>query len=163
MIRIRDLEEKDRSIIASWPSYPPEFKALDYALRENGWISEYSVKPDTRCFAVEREGDVIAFTLLSKTGADEAEFRIAVRADCIGSGLGSFIAALTFEKGFSAMGLFRIHLIVRKNNTRAAGLYRRLGFVERGEIQKVVNGELTDFYTMDLDKQGGSAWKRWLE
>lgn len=163
MIHIRDLDVKDRSIIASWPSYPPEFKALDYALRENGWIAEYSVKPDTRCFGVERDGDVIAFTLLSKTGVDEAEFRIAVRADCIGSGLGSSIAALTFEQGFSAMGLSRIHLIVRKSNTRAAGLYKRLGFVERGEIQKTVNGELTDFYTMDLDKQGGSAWKRWLE
>ncbi|MFA6012478.1 MAG: GNAT family N-acetyltransferase [Desulfobacteraceae bacterium] len=163
MIHIRDLEVKDSSIIASWPSYPPEFKALDYALRENGWIAEYSVKPDTRCFVVEQDGEMIAFTLLSKTGADEAEFRIAVRADCIGSGLGSSIAALTFEKGFSAMGLSRIHLIVRKSNTRAAGLYRRLGFVERGEIQKTVNGKLTDFYTMDLDKQGDSAWTRWLE
>jgi len=111
---------------------------------------------------VERDGEMIAFTLLSKTGADEAEFRIAVRADSIGSGLGSSIAALTFEQEFSAMGLSRIHLLVRKSNTRAAGLYRRLGFVERGEIQKTVNGELTDLYIMDLDKQGDSTWKRWL-
>lgn len=154
MIHIRDLDFKDRTIIAGWPSYPAEFKAQDYALRENGWIAEYFVKPDTRCFALERDGELIAFTLLSKTGADEAEFRIAIRADCIGSGLGRTVAALTFEQGFSDMGLSRIHLIVRKNNTRATQLYRRLGFVERGEIQKTVNNEQADFYKMDLVKQG---------
>ncbi|MBU1172052.1 MAG: GNAT family N-acetyltransferase [Proteobacteria bacterium] len=152
MIQIRDIEMDDIRVIGAWPSYPTEFAALDYALRENGWLSQYLTIPETRCFAIERSGQVMAFTILSKTGPGEAEFRIAIRADLIGTGLGGDVAIMTFEMGFFEMGLERIHLIVRKNNPRAARLYRRLGFVDQGEISKIVNGKQTDFFIMDLHK-----------
>jgi diamine N-acetyltransferase len=150
MYRIRDIEDIDRKVIESWPPYPPEFKAQDYALRKNGWIEEYAAKPDTRCLAVERGGDLVAFTILSKTGPAEAEFRIALRADEIGTGTGSAAAALTLSEGFRRMSLSRIHLIVRKANKRAERLYTRLGFTHCGELQKDVNGETVDFYTMEI-------------
>ena len=125
---------------------------MDYALREKGWLDEYRDKPDTWLWAVEQEGALIAFVILSKTGATEAEFRIALRADKTGQGLGGAIASRTLARGFSELGLSLIHLIVRKNNARAIRLYERLGFARQGECLKTVNGKQTPFLKMDLAK-----------
>ena len=137
-------------MISRWPAYPPGFEELDYALRENGWLAEYRGKPDTRCFVAEVSGDAVGFTILSKTDEQEAEFRIALRADRIGQGLGAAVTSATLATGFEEMGIRRIHLIVRQNNSRAIRLYQRLGFAERGECFKNVNGTKTSFLVMDL-------------
>ena len=152
MIQLRNLVPDDLDAIVGWPPYPPEFEDLDYALRVNGWLTEFRNKPDTCCFAVEQAGEPIAFTVLSKTGEGEAEFRIALRADKTGQGLGSTITAMTLAKGFGEMGFSRIHLIVRKNNPRAIHLYARLGFVERGECVKTIDGKQAHFLAMELLK-----------
>lgn len=89
MIQLRNLVPDDMVVVSGWPPYPPEFEDLDYALRNNGWLTEYRNKPDTWCFAVEQAGQLIAFTILSKTANAEAEFRIALRADRTGQGLGA--------------------------------------------------------------------------
>lgn len=156
MIQLRNLSTDDMAVIRSWPPYPLEFEDLDYALRNNGWLTEYRNKPDTWCFAVEQSGELIAFTILSKTGKDEAEFRIALRADRTGQGLGGAITAMTLARGFAEIGLSRIHLIVRKNNPRAIRLYSRLGFAERGECFKNINGKQAHFLIMDLLKEAYS-------
>jgi diamine N-acetyltransferase len=153
MIQFRNLVLDDVAIIKNWPPYPPEFEELDYALRSDGWLDEYGNKPDTWCFSVEQSGELIAFTILSKTGETEAEFRIALRADRTGQGLGSAITAMTIEKGFAEIGLARIHLIVRKNNPRAIRLYTRLGFAECGECLKNINGKQAHFLTMESLKE----------
>ncbi|MBI1865452.1 MAG: GNAT family N-acetyltransferase [Nitrospirae bacterium] len=139
--------------IKNWPPYPPEFEDLDYALRSNGWLIEYWNKPNTWCFAVEQSGDLVAFTILSETGDAEAEFRIALRADRTGQGLGGVITNKTLAKGFAEIGLTRVHLIVRKDNPRAIRLYARLGFAERGECYKRINGKQAHFLIMDLLKE----------
>lgn len=151
-IHLRDLSTGDVAVIKTWPPYPQEFEDLDYALRSDGWLHEYSGKPDTRCFIAERLGEPVAFTILSKTGKNEAEFRIALRADMTGYGLGGAITTMTLARGFAEMGLSRIHLIVRKNNPRAIRLYLRLGFFERGECTKNINGKQAHFLVMDLFK-----------
>ena len=156
MIQLRNLVPDDIASIGGWPSYPLEFKDLDYALRSNGWLAEYRSKPDTRCFAARLSSELIAFTILSKTGDAEAEFRIALRADRIGQGLGGAITAMTLAKGFTEIGLTRIHLIVRKDNPRAIRLYMRLGFVERGECFKSINGKQAYFLIMELMKESYS-------
>lgn len=159
MIQLRTLVPDDIDPIRNWPPYPPEFSELDYALRRNGWLAEYRDKPDTWCFAAEQAGDLIAFTILSKTEEDAAEFRIALRADRTGQGLGNAITTLTLAKGFSEMALSRIHLIVRKNNPRAIRLYTRLGFREQGECLKSVNGKQTNFLKMELRKESQTTRK----
>jgi diamine N-acetyltransferase len=151
-IILRKLIPDDISAVNGWPAYPPEFEALDYALRGNGWLTEFLNKPDTWCFAAEQAGELVAFTILSKTGEAEAEFRIALRADRTGQGLGGAITDMTLAKGFTEMGLSRIDLIVRKNNPRAIRLYARLGFVESGELLKVINGKQASFLKMELTK-----------
>jgi RimJ/RimL family protein N-acetyltransferase len=153
MMQLRPLIPEDMAVIGNWPPYPPEFADLDYALRDNGWLSEYRSKPETWCFAVEQSGELIAFTILSTTGAAKAEFRIALRGDRTGQGLGRAVTAMTLAKGFAELGLTRIHLIVRKNNPRASRLYSRLGFTEQGECFKNINGKQTHFLIMELPRE----------
>ena len=150
MIRLRPLVSEDVAIIEGWPAYPAEFDDLDYALRKNGWLAEFRDRPDTWLYAAERLGELVAFTILTMTATGEAEFRIALRSDKAGQGLGRSIATSTLERGFGEIGLARIHLIVRKNNQRAILLYQRLGFVLRGECCKTVNHKPTHFFLMDI-------------
>jgi RimJ/RimL family protein N-acetyltransferase len=107
MIQIRHLSTDDMAVIRNWAPYPSEFEDVDYALRNSGWLTEFRNKLETWCFAGEQSGELIAFTILSKTDKDEAEFRIAMRADKTGQGLGNAIANMTLAKGFSEIGLLR--------------------------------------------------------
>lgn len=142
---------KDILIIRNWPPYPPEFEELDYALRENGWIGEFHGKPEVCIYVAEHENEIVGFTVLAKTNPAEAEFRIAMRPDKIGTGLGKVITAMTMNKGF-ATGLSQISLVVRKNNQRAFRLYRHLGFCICGKCVKTVNGRPVSFLAMAAAK-----------
>src|SRR5487761_2747328 len=113
-IQLRALTAQDEISIENWPAYPAEFAELDYALRQDGWLAEFRNQPETRISVVEQSGELIAFAILSPTAQGEAEFRIALRADKAGQGLGRIISARTLQIGFDEIGLQRIHLIVRK-------------------------------------------------
>lgn len=150
MFELHDIQPADFSIIRAWPAYPAEFSELDYALRNHGWLAEYRYKPYTSIFVAKQRGEIVAFSLLSGTGAASAEFRIALRADKLGQGLGKTVAALTLARGFVDPGLNFIHLIVRANNIRAQHLYRQLGFCETDRMLKEINGSLIDFIEVEL-------------
>jgi RimJ/RimL family protein N-acetyltransferase len=152
-VRLRRLQIADAATIETWPAYPPEFADLDYALRKTGWISEFSTQPDTWIYVAEQSNELIALTILSSTAHEEAEFRIALRVDKLGHGLGRIITDQTLAMGFDEIGFKRIHLIVRKNNLRASTLYQRLNFSHCGERKILVNGKQTDFLTMELFAQ----------
>ena len=152
---LRPLVREDVATIESWPDYPAEFNELNYALRKDGWLAEFGHRPDTWLYAAEETGNLVAFTILATTAPGEAEFRIALRADKIGQGLGRIITIDTLAKGFDECGLLRIHLIVRKNNLRAIELYHRLGFTHQGECRKIIDNRPTDFLLMDLCSRNG--------
>lgn len=149
-IQLRAFIAQDEITIENWPVYPPEFAELDYALRKDGWIAEFRDQPDTWLYAAEQSGELIAFTIISLTAQGEAEFRIALRADKAGQGLGLILTARTLAIGFDEIGLQRIHLIVRKNNQRAIKLYRQKNFSHCGECQMTINNMPTDFLMMEL-------------
>jgi RimJ/RimL family protein N-acetyltransferase len=149
-VRLRRIQIADAAIIETWPPYPPELTELDYALRNSGWITEFSTQPDTWIYVAEQSNELIAFTILSLTAQGEAEFRIALRADKLGHGLGRIISEQALAIGFDEIGLERIHLIVRKNNQRARALYQGLNFSHCGESQILVNGKQVDFLAMEL-------------
>jgi diamine N-acetyltransferase len=123
---LREINKQDIAIIKNWPAYPEEFKDLDYALRDSGWIDEYQGLDSTWIYIAEESGVVIGFTILSKDSAtsSQAEFRIALNPDYLGQGLGKELAPMTLERGFQELGLQRIYLIVRKSNPRARRLMR---------------------------------------
>lgn len=159
---LREIVLQDISAIQSWPAYPKEFKDLDYALREAGWISEYLGKEATRTYAAEEQGAMIGFTILSGEDADgsssRAEFRIALHPDMLGQGAGKKLAKMTIKKGFEELGLDRIYLIVLKSNPRARRLYQHCGFRDAGECRKEVNGVVVDFQEMQLGKEDFRGW-----
>lgn len=175
-MNLREMMPQDATIIRSWPTYPDEFKDLDYALREPGWISEYLGKKKTKVYValdsdvmdsdVLDNGVLIGFTILSADDAEgksgSAEFRIALNPNMLGQGAGERLAKMTIEKGFEELGpcLQKIYLIVRKNNPRAKRLYEHCGFHETGECRKMVNGIIVDFFEMELDR---TNWKRRIE
>lgn len=151
-IRYRKFKLSDQTAIQQWPSYPREFSELDYALRNNGWLDEFHEATETAIYIAEQDNEIVAFTLLAKTGHAAAEFRIAVRADKLGTGVGKAFTAFTLTTGFTQPGLSCIHLVVRKNNPRAIHLYKQAGFHADGECIKTVNGDPVDFWIMAILK-----------
>src|SRR6266540_1938372 len=125
---------------------------MDYALREKGWLEECRLSPDAFIYAVEDGDELMGFTILLGTDSAEAEFRIALRSDKTGLGLGKSITFQTLQIGFEEHGFSRIHLIVRKNNSRGIKLYQRIGFVDCGECRKEIQGVLVDFRLMDISR-----------
>jgi RimJ/RimL family protein N-acetyltransferase len=153
MIRLRALENEDLKRISQWPPYPDDLRHMDYALRENGWICEFRPQSGAFLYAGEDAGDLIGFTILSKTAATAAEFRIALRADRIGLGLGKTLARLTLQEGFTRRGLSEIHLIVRKNHGRAIRLYQQLGFSYRGDCCRTIQGSEVALLQLAIGRQ----------
>lgn len=154
-MKLREMSLDDMAIIKSWPAYPDEFKDFDYALREDGWIDEYSGKAGTAIFTGEESKVIAGFTILSKddcTGT-QAEFRIAINPAMLGLGFGKELAGMTLKKGFQELRLHKIYLIVRKINRRAKQLYERLGFRYSGECQKEIHGMIVDLFEMTLVKE----------
>jgi nicotinamidase-related amidase/RimJ/RimL family protein N-acetyltransferase len=153
MLRIRRLHATDITQIKHWPPYPGDMAQMDYALRPGGWLDEFRAGPDTTLYAADDNGELAGFSLLFRTEAEEAEFRIALRPDRTGQGLGALLALRTLAIGFTHLGFTRIHLIVRKNNRRGIGLYRRLGFAARGECHRDIQGRSVDFWLMEISRE----------
>jgi diamine N-acetyltransferase len=152
MIVIRPLRPADIPAIKSWPPYPPAFAMLDYALRDGGWLDEYTTRNDTAILVAEESGGIAGFAIFAREPGGIAEFRIALHPDRLGQGLGAAVTLLTISHGFTEMDLQRIRLIVRKNNPRAERLYTALRFRTCGECIKEIGGKPVAFCCMELDK-----------
>jgi len=150
MISLRMVNEQDISTIKSWPPYPVEFSGLDYALRDSGWLDEYSGKAGTDILIAEDADTIAGFSILSRDGDGCAEFRIALHPERVGHGLGKTIALLTLRHGFLDPALHSIHLIVRKTNLRAQKLYASLRFQRMGECTEEIQGKPVEFFQMTV-------------
>lgn len=157
MIRLRPLTDEDIAAIRRWPPYPADMAQMDYAVREGGWLDEYRAVAEAFLYAADYDGDLVGFTILARTGSGEAEFRIALRSDRTGLGLGEEITGQTLQRGFAEHALSRIHLIVRTNNERGIRLYRRIGFTDRGECRREIRGTPVVFRVMEIDRERVSA------
>jgi len=85
--------------------------------------------------------------------ARSAELQIRIGAPTKrGRGLGGDAAALLLRHGFCDLNLHRIFLHVFATNTRAVNLYRRLGFVEEGNLRDAafVDGSYADVLVMAI-------------
>ena len=151
---LRKMEERDIQIMKTWPSYPAEFKDLDYALRDGGWVDDSFHKLGETVYAAEENGELVGFSILSRDAIDlyQAEFSIALRPDRVGRGLGKTISLLTIEIAFFRWGLMHIFLIVRKTNFRAKRLYEYLGFELVGQTQRNIQGKTIDLFEMSLSR-----------
>ena len=152
MIILRPITPDDIAIIRGWPPYPPEFRDLDYALREGGWLDEYRQKTGADILVAEDDGEIAGFSIIAREPGCRAEFRIALHPERVGQGTGKIITHLSLAHGFSDTATTTIRLIVRKNNPRAERLYEQLQFRHTGECTKVIEGKAVEFWRMELDR-----------
>jgi RimJ/RimL family protein N-acetyltransferase len=146
------IETGDVSSIYRWPPYDGSHAQMDYAVRENGWLDTYCSKAGNICYAAKVDGVCVGFSLLIRKTPTEAEFRVAVHPEHLGSGYGGRITQQTLTRGFLEHHLEAIMLIVRKNNPVARHLYEKRGFVFDGETTESIQGKPIDFDVMKMTK-----------
>lgn len=152
MIILRPVAHDDIALIKSWPPYPSEFRDLDYALRDGGWLDKYSRKTGADILIAEEDGEINGFSVITRESGNIAEFRIALHPEKLGQGRGKTISRLTLKQGFSYPAIATIRLIVRKNNPRARKLYESLHFRNTGECTEEIQGKPVEFYRMEIDR-----------
>jgi diamine N-acetyltransferase len=153
MLSLRPIQAEDIAEIKQWPPYSGGFEQMDYALRDNGWLDEFRHRTNTWVYVIELNDQVVGFSLLSITIEKDAEFRIAIHPAWTGKGLGREVTLSTLRTGFEQLSLAKIHLIVRKNNPRAAKLYTSIGFVTTGESIHTIQGKEIAFVNMEMTRE----------
>ena len=152
MLTLRPITPNDIAIIWGWPSYPQEFRDLDYALREGGWLDEYRQKTGADILIADDNGEIAGFSIIAREPGGSAEFRIALHPEKLGQGIGKTIVHLSLAYGFSDIATTTIRLIVRKNNPRAKRLYEQLHFRQTGGCMEEIRGKPVEFDRMEIDR-----------
>lgn len=72
-----------------------------------------------------------------------AEFQIIISPEHQGRGLATCAARLAMDYGFTVINLYKLYLIVDKENVKAIHIYEKLGFMVEGELihEFFINGE----------------------
>ena len=150
VMRISPLTADDARTILAWPPYPSEFSALDYALREYGWLNQFPETTGNHRFGAWVDGELVGFSILTQTAPGEAEFYIALNPDKLGQGFGKELTQKILVKGFQDLGFERIHLKVRTWHSRGIHLYEQVGFRKVGEMEMEIMGKKDRFIEMEI-------------
>ncbi|AWK13335.1 spermidine N1-acetyltransferase [Candidatus Fukatsuia symbiotica] len=98
-----------------------------------------------RRFIISSEGGRVGLVELAEINYihRRAEFQIIIDPAHQGKGFASRAAILAMEYGFSVLNLYKLYLIVDKENNKAIHIYSKLGFEKEGELKKefFINGE----------------------
>ena len=110
-----------------------------------------------RRFVVEYQGDKAGLVELVEINHihRRAEFQIIIAPSHQGKGLASKAVRLAMEYGFSVLNLYKLYLIVDKENEKAIHIYRKLGFEIEGELihEFFINGEYRNTIRMCIFQQ----------
>lgn len=158
-VRLRPLEREDlafvhqldnnANVMRYWFEEPYETFAELTALYE-----EHIHDQRERRFVVERAG--IKAGLVELVEIDHihrrAEFQIIIAPDHQGRGIASHVTRLAMDYGFSVLNLYKIYLIVDKENLKAIHIYERMGFEVEGVLRHefFINGQYRDVTRMCL-------------
>ena len=84
-----------------------------------------------------------------------AEFQIIISPDYQGKDLASRAAKLAMDYGFTVLNLYKLYLIVDKENEKAIHIYRKLGFMVEGELihEFFINGQYRNTIRMCIFQQ----------
>lgn len=84
-----------------------------------------------------------------------AEFQIVVAPEHQGKGLASAATKLALDYGFSVLNLYKLYLLVDKENHKAIHIYSKLGFTIEGELKHefFIQGQYRDVVRMCLFQQ----------
>lgn len=147
-MKLRPLELKDAEGMLEWMKDPDinrffRFDADEMTIEDvNSFIknaAEEFRKGTTRHYAVADAEDVYLGTISLKNidlQAQNAEYAISLRSCAQGKGVGMEATKQILKIAFEELGLERVYLNVLSENTRAARLYEKAGFVCEGEFRK---------------------------
>lgn len=98
-----------------------------------------------RRFVIECNGDKAGLVELVEINHihRRAEFQIIISPEYQGKGLASRAARLAMDYAFSVLNLYKLYLIVDKENEKAVHIYKKLGFITEGELvdEFFINGQ----------------------
>ncbi|WOZ75442.1 spermidine N1-acetyltransferase [Kosakonia sacchari] len=110
-----------------------------------------------RRFVVECDGEKAGLVELVEINHvhRRAEFQIIISPEYQGKGLASQAAKLAMDYGFTVLNLYKLYLIVDKENEKAIHIYRKLGFMVEGELihEFFINGEYRNTIRMCIFQQ----------
>ncbi|MFC4275378.1 spermidine N1-acetyltransferase [Achromobacter aloeverae] len=158
-LKLRPLEREDlrfvhaldnnASVMRYWFEEPYETFAELSSLYE-----EHIHDQRERRFVMEAHADKVGLVELVEIDHvhRRAEFQIIVIPDHQGKGYASEGTRLAMEYGFSVLNLYKIYLLVDKENHKAAHIYKKLGFTEEGVLKHefFVQGQYRDVVRMSL-------------
>ncbi|MCL9669528.1 spermidine N1-acetyltransferase [Rosenbergiella epipactidis] len=105
-----------------------------------------------RRFVVEHEGEKAGLVELVEINHihRRAEFQIIIAPDHQGKGLANKATRAAMEYGFSVLNLYKLYLIVDKENEKAIHIYSKLGFETEGVLKQefFINGTYRDTLRM---------------
>ncbi|PKH21914.1 spermidine acetyltransferase [Enterobacterales bacterium CwR94] len=105
-----------------------------------------------RRFVVEHNGDKAGLVELVEINHvhRRAEFQIIIDPAHQGKGLASKAAKLAMDYGFSVLNLYKLYLIVDRENEKAVHIYSKLGFETEGVLKHefFINGAYRDTIRM---------------
>lgn len=143
MLKLRELNENDLSIINTWRNDKDLIDSLGAPFRFIGpevdkrWYENYmnSRNVAVRCAIVDENDKILG--LVSLTSIDQlnqsAEFHIMIGSSKNqGRGIGTFAVNEMLKHAFYNLNLQRVELTVLENNERAKHLYEKCGFKFEG-------------------------------
>lgn len=156
-IKLRPLEREDlyfvhqldnnASVMRYWFEEPYETFAELLALYD-----EHIHDQRERRFVVESGGEKAGLVELVEIDHvhRRAEFQIIIIPEHQGKGLASRATKLAMDYGFNVLNLYKLYLIVDKENPKALHIYTKLGFRVEGELihEFFINGEYRNVIRM---------------
>ncbi|MCK9513313.1 MAG: spermidine N1-acetyltransferase [Pigmentiphaga sp.] len=107
-----------------------------------------------RRFVVESNGEKVGLVELVEIDHihRRAEFQIIIIPEHQGKGLAARAAKLAMDYGFSVLNLYKLYLIVDKENKKAIHIYTKLGFKVEAQLvhEFFIHGEYRDATRMYL-------------
>ncbi len=149
-VKLRPLEREDlhfvhqfdnnANVMRYWFEEPYETFAELLALYD-----EHIHDQGERRFVVESLSEKVGLVELVEINHvhRRAEFQIIISPEHQGKGLASRATKLAMEYAFCVLNLYKLYLIVDKDNTKAIHIYKKLGFQVEGELvhEFFINGE----------------------
>ncbi|HNP99350.1 MAG TPA: GNAT family protein [Bacteroidia bacterium] len=162
-IRLRGLTIDDAAITWHWRNQEAirnDFSAHPFPVnyeQEKEWMSKVvSSNIPLTAFGVEviASGELVGMTYLKNINQlhRQAEFAILLDEANRGKGYGKEACMQTLNFAFMELGLHRVYLKVRKDNTAAIKVYTKCGFTQEGILRDDLykQGEFRDVLIMSV-------------
>ncbi len=163
---LRALEERDVEPLRAWRNHPDLF-GLHFShlplsdIEQKNWYQSYDGSGTIAYIIETKDGASVGYVIVKDIDHKNRQCEIGIHLDPAHQGKGygkdAFLALVRFC--FAELNMHRVYLQVFAFNERAAGLYRKLGFVEEGRLRECffTQGEYHDIIVMSLLESEFSA------